>query len=84
MPFGTRGKAFVLPPGEPGRQRTTVRARWPTMGRNGLTTLPAWTRAVMVGVMGVTVLASATAVSGGTVAAAESRSFITSDGARLH
>ncbi|QTN19294.1 alpha/beta hydrolase [Brevundimonas sp. AJA228-03] len=54
------------------------------MGRNGLTTLPAWTRAAMVGVMGVTVLASATTVSGGTVAAAESRSFITSDGARLH
>lgn len=38
----------------------------------------------MVGVMGVTVLASATAVSGDAVAAAESRSFITSDGARLH
>lgn len=38
----------------------------------------------MVGVMGLTVLASATAVSGDAVAAAESRSFITSDGARLH
>ena len=37
----------------------------------------------MVGVMGGAVLASATAVSGGTVEA-ESRSFITSDGARLH
>ena len=38
----------------------------------------------MVGVLGVTVLASATAVSGDAVEAAESRSFITSDGARLH
>ena len=37
----------------------------------------------MVGVLGGAVLASATAVSGGTVEA-ESRSFITSDGARLH
>lgn len=38
----------------------------------------------MVGVLGGAVLASATAVSGGTVEAAESRTFITSDGARLH
>lgn len=38
----------------------------------------------MVGVMGGAVLASATAVSGGTVEAAHSRGFITSDGARLH
>ncbi|WP_425988626.1 alpha/beta fold hydrolase [Brevundimonas sp. TWP2-3-2] len=53
------------------------------MGRNGFLTLPAWTRAAMVGVLGGAVLASATAVSGGTVEA-ESRSFITSDGARLH
>lgn len=37
----------------------------------------------MVGVLGGAVLASATTVSGGTVEA-ESRSFITSDGARLH
>ena len=37
----------------------------------------------MAGVMGGAVLATATAVSGGTVEA-ESRSFITSDGARLH
>ena len=54
------------------------------MGRNGYLTLPAWTRAAMVGVLGGAVLASATAVSGDAVAAAESRSFITSDGARLH
>lgn len=53
------------------------------MGRNGLLTLPAWARAALAGVMGGAVLASATAVSGGTVEA-ESRSFITSDGARLH
>ncbi len=38
----------------------------------------------MVGVMGAIVLATATAASGGAVEAAESRSFITSDGARLH
>lgn len=38
----------------------------------------------MVGVVGGTVLAFATAVSGDAVAAAEGRSFITSDGARLH
>jgi len=38
----------------------------------------------MVGVLGGAVLASAMAVSGDAVAAAESRSFITSDGARLH
>ncbi len=37
----------------------------------------------MVGVLGGAVIASATTVSGGTVEA-ESRSFITSDGARLH
>ncbi|WP_428150474.1 alpha/beta fold hydrolase [Brevundimonas sp.] len=54
------------------------------MGRNGNLTLPAWTRAAMVGVLGGAVLAIATAVSGDAVAAAESRSFITSDGARLH
>lgn len=53
------------------------------MGRNGSLTLPAWARAAMAGVMGGAVLASATTVSGGTVEA-ESRSFITSDGARLH
>ncbi|WP_298162746.1 alpha/beta hydrolase [Brevundimonas sp.] len=53
------------------------------MGRNGFLTLPAWTRAAMVGVLGGAVIASATTVSGGTVEA-ESRSFITSDGARLH
>ncbi len=38
----------------------------------------------MVGVLGGAVLATATTVSGDAVAAAESRSFITSDGARLH
>ncbi|MES2860950.1 MAG: alpha/beta hydrolase [Pseudomonadota bacterium] len=54
------------------------------MGRNGIQTLPAWTRAAMVGVLGGAVLASATAVSGDAVAEAQSRSFITSDGARLH
>ena len=54
------------------------------MGRNGFLTLPTWTRAAMAGVMGGTVLALATTASGGAVEAAESRSFITSDGARLH
>ena len=54
------------------------------MGRNGSHTLPAWTRAVMVGVTGGIVLATATTASGGAVEAAESRRFITSDGARLH
>ncbi len=54
------------------------------MGRNGLLTLPAWTRAAMVGVMGGAVLAGTTIASGGAVEAADSRSFITSDGARLH
>ena len=54
------------------------------MGRDGYLTLPTWTRAAMVGVLGGAVLATATAVSGDAVAAAESRSFITSDGARLH
>ena len=38
----------------------------------------------MVGVLGGAVLAGATAVSGDAVAAAESRTFITTDGARLH
>lgn len=38
----------------------------------------------MVGVLGGAVLATATAVSGDAVAGSESRSFITSDGARLH
>lgn len=38
----------------------------------------------MVGVMGGIVLATATAASGGVVEAAQGRSFITSDGARLH
>lgn len=38
----------------------------------------------MVGVLGGAVLATATAVSGDAVEAAESRTFITSDGARLH
>lgn len=37
----------------------------------------------MVGVMGRTVLATATTASGGAVEAAASRGFITSDGARL-
>ncbi len=55
----------------------------PAMGRDGYPTLPTWARAALAGVMVGAVLASATAVSGGTVEA-ESRSFITSDGARLH
>jgi microsomal epoxide hydrolase len=38
----------------------------------------------MVGVMGGIVLATATTASGGVVEAAQGRSFITSDGARLH
>lgn len=38
----------------------------------------------MVGVLGGAVLATATAVSGDAVAGSQSRSFITSDGARLH
>lgn len=38
----------------------------------------------MVGVMGGAVLAGTTIASGGAVEAADSRSFITSDGARLH
>lgn len=54
------------------------------MGRNGFLTLPTWTRAAIVGVMGGAVLALATTVSGDAVAAAGSRSLITSDGARLH
>lgn len=54
------------------------------MGRNGSQTLPAWTRAAMVGVLGGAVLAFATTASGGAVEAAESRHLITSDGARLH
>jgi non-heme chloroperoxidase len=54
------------------------------MGLNGFLTLPARTRAVTAGVLGGAVLAIATTVSGGMVEAAESRSFITSDGARLH
>jgi len=54
------------------------------MGRNGFLTLPAWTRAAMAGVLGGTVLAMATTASGDAVEAAQSRSFITSDGARLH
>ncbi|MBX9708932.1 MAG: alpha/beta hydrolase [Caulobacteraceae bacterium] len=54
------------------------------MKPNGSSTLPAWTRAAMVGVMGGIVLATATAASGGVVEAAQGRSFITSDGARLH
>jgi non-heme chloroperoxidase len=56
----------------------------PAMGRNGSQTLPAWTRAAMVGVLGGTVLAFATTASGGVVEAAQSRRLITSDGARLH
>jgi non-heme chloroperoxidase len=54
------------------------------MKPNGSSTLPTWTRAAMVGVLGGAVLATATAASGGAVEAADSRSFITSDGARLH
>lgn len=54
------------------------------MGQNGFPTLPAWTRAVTAGVLGGAVFALATIASGGAVEAAESRSFITSDGARLH
>ena len=60
------------------------------MGRNGVLTLPAWTRATMIGVWGGAVIAGGPVVareeaaSGGAVEAAGSRSFITSDGARLH